>query len=101
MHPNHPCVPRLDLLAHDNSLCAVLPSWNDTPTKAVMISFVEKVTQKGSSHFVAPEDRVAAFDNDGTFWTERTMYTQLAFVIARVQAMAPDHPEWKDKDPSQ
>ena len=27
------------------------------------------------------------------------MYFQLAFVIHRVKALAPQHPEWKDKDP--
>jgi phosphoglycolate phosphatase-like HAD superfamily hydrolase len=76
-----------------------LPSWNDTPTKAAVMSFVEKVTQAGSPDFVRPEDRIAVFDNDGTLWTEQPMYTQLAFIIDRVKAMAPDHPEWKDKEP--
>lgn len=77
----------------------MLPSWNDTPTKAAVMSFVEKVTQEGSPDFVRPEDRIAVFDNDGTLWTEQPMYTQLAFIIDRVKAMAPDHPEWKDKEP--
>jgi len=77
----------------------VLPSWNDTPTKAAIMSFVEKVTQEGSPDFVMPADRVAVFDNDGTLWSEQPMYTQLAFIIARVKAMAPDHPEWMDKEP--
>jgi phosphoglycolate phosphatase-like HAD superfamily hydrolase len=76
-----------------------LPSWNDTPTKTAIISFVEKVTKESSPDFVRPEDRIAVFDNDGTLWTEQPMYTQFAFVIDRVKAMAPDHPEWKDKEP--
>jgi phosphoglycolate phosphatase-like HAD superfamily hydrolase len=76
-----------------------LPSWNDTPTKAAIISFVEKVTQEGSPDFVPPADRVAVFDNDGTLWVEQPIYTQLAFIIDRVKAMAPAHPEWKDKEP--
>ena len=77
----------------------MLPSWNDTPTKAAVMSFVEKVTQEGSPDFLKPEDRIAVFDNDGTLWTEQPMYTQLAFIIDRVKAMAPDHPEWQDKEP--
>jgi phosphoglycolate phosphatase-like HAD superfamily hydrolase len=77
----------------------VLPSWNDTPTKAAIVSFVEQVSQEGSPHFVRPEDRVAVFDNDGTLWSEQPMYTQLAFVIDRVKAMAPAHPEWKAEEP--
>jgi hypothetical protein len=76
-----------------------LPSWNDTPTKASIVSFVEKVTQDGSPDFVRHEDRVAVFDNAGTLWCEQPMYTQLAFVIDRVKAMASQHPEWKDKEP--
>jgi phosphoserine phosphatase len=48
---------------------------------------------------VRPEDRIATFDNDGTLWTEQPMYTQLAFALDRVKAMAPQHPEWKDKQP--
>jgi len=45
------------------------------------------------------EQRVAVFDNDGTLWSEQPMYVQLAFVLDRVKAMAPLHPEWKDKQP--
>jgi hypothetical protein len=37
--------------------------------------------------------------NDGTLWCEQPMYTQLTFIIDRVKAMAPDHPEWQDKEP--
>lgn len=28
------------------------------------------------------------------------MYFQFLFVLDRVKALAPQHPEWKDKDPS-
>ncbi len=76
-----------------------LPSWNDTPTKAAIVSFVEKVTKQGSPEFVKPADRIAVFDNDGTLWSEQPMYNQLAFAIDRVKAMAPEHPEWKTKEP--
>jgi hypothetical protein len=52
-----------------------------------------------SADFVAPADRIATFDNDGTLWVEQPMYVQLAFALDRVKAMAPMHPEWKDKQP--
>jgi phosphoserine phosphatase len=39
------------------------------------------------------------FDNDGTLWLEYPMYTQLLFVFDRIRALAPQHPEWKDKEP--
>ncbi|WP_432431678.1 HAD family hydrolase [Rhizobium leguminosarum] len=76
-----------------------LPSWNDTASKAAIVSFVEKVTGQGSPDFVPENERVAVFDNDGTLWVEHPMYTQLAFVLDRVKALAPQHPEWKETQP--
>jgi phosphoglycolate phosphatase-like HAD superfamily hydrolase len=76
-----------------------LPSWNDGPTKKSIVEFVEKVTKKGSPEFVPVEDRVATFDNDGTLWAEQPLYFQFLFALDRVKALAPEHPEWKDKEP--
>jgi hypothetical protein len=77
----------------------VLPSWNDGAAKSSIVEFVTAVTTQGGPDYVAPEDRVAVFDNDGTLWSEQPMYVQLAFALDRVKAMAPDHPEWKDAEP--
>ncbi|MFC7336469.1 HAD family hydrolase [Haloferula chungangensis] len=76
-----------------------LPSWNETDSKKAITDFVEKVTKEGSSDFVPVPERIATFDNDGTLWTEQPMYFQLFFAIDRVKEMAPDHPEWKTKEP--
>lgn len=76
-----------------------LPSWNKGTVKTSIVEFVKKVTQKGSTHFVPVAERIAAFDNDGTLWAEQPMYFQLAFAIDRVKALAPQHPEWKEKEP--
>ncbi|WP_432444970.1 HAD family hydrolase [Rhizobium leguminosarum] len=76
-----------------------LPSWNDTASKAAIVSFVEKVTGQGSPDFVPEPERVAVFDNDGTLWVEHPMYTQLAFALDRVKVLAPQHPEWKETQP--
>jgi phosphoglycolate phosphatase-like HAD superfamily hydrolase len=76
-----------------------LPSWNDGPAKAAIISFVSDVTLEGSAHFVPPSERIATFDNDGTLWSEQPIYFQLAFALYRVKAMAPQHPEWKNRQP--
>ena len=76
-----------------------LPSWNDTAPKKAIIAFVEKVTKEGSSDFVPPNERIATFDNDGTLWCEQPMYFQLFFALDRVKALAPQHPEWKTKEP--
>jgi phosphoglycolate phosphatase-like HAD superfamily hydrolase len=76
-----------------------LPSWNDGAAKAAITGFVARVTSPGAPGFVPVERRIAAFDNDGTLWTEQPFYFQLAFAIDRVKALAPQHAEWKDKEP--
>jgi len=76
-----------------------LSSWNETTPKKSIIAFVERVTQEGSSDFVPPAERIAVFDNDGTLWAEQPMYFQLLFVADRVKTLAPQHPEWKTKEP--
>jgi phosphoglycolate phosphatase-like HAD superfamily hydrolase len=76
-----------------------LPSWNDTESKRAIIAFVARVTDASSPDFVGRDARIAVFDNDGTLWTEQPMYNQLAFAFDRVRAMAPDHPEWLEKEP--
>ena len=76
-----------------------LPSWHDTATKKAIVTFVEKVTKKGSPDFVPPAERIATFDNDGTLWPSHPMYTQLAFALDRIRALAPRHPEWKTQQP--
>ncbi len=76
-----------------------LSSWNDGPTKKAITDFVAKVTTDGSPDFVKPEDRIATFDNDGTLWCEQPMYFQFLFALDRIHALAPQHPEWKDKEP--
>jgi phosphoglycolate phosphatase-like HAD superfamily hydrolase len=76
-----------------------LASWNDGPAKKSITEFVAKVTKEGSPDFVPPEERIATFDNDGTLWCEQPMYFQLLFALDRVKALAPQHPEWKTKEP--
>jgi haloacid dehalogenase-like hydrolase len=44
-------------------------------------------------------ERIAVFDNDGTLWCEQPMYFQLFFALDRVKTLAPQHPEWKTKEP--
>ena len=76
-----------------------LPSWNDTATRKAIVAFVEKVTKEGSPDFVPGPERIATFDNDGTLWAEQPIYFQLRFALDRVKALAPQHPEWKKKQP--
>jgi phosphoglycolate phosphatase-like HAD superfamily hydrolase len=76
-----------------------LPSWNDGKAKKSVVEFVAKVTKEGGADFVPPAERIAVFDNDGTLWAEQPMYFQFLFALDRVKALAPQHPEWKTKEP--
>jgi haloacid dehalogenase-like hydrolase len=76
-----------------------LPSWNDGAAKRSIIEFVTKVTTPGSPDFVSVPERIATFDNDGMLWCEQPMPVQLYFALDRVKALAPQHPEWKTKEP--
>jgi phosphoglycolate phosphatase-like HAD superfamily hydrolase len=76
-----------------------LPSWNETTPKKTIIAFVDRVTKEGSPDFVPPNERIATFDNDGTLWAEQPMYFQFLFAIDRIKALAPQHQEWKTKEP--
>jgi phosphoglycolate phosphatase-like HAD superfamily hydrolase len=76
-----------------------LPSWNDSLSKTRIVEFVNAVTDRSRKDYVAPAERVAVFDNDGTLWAEQPMYFQLFFALDRVKALAPQHPEWKTQEP--
>jgi len=76
-----------------------LSSWNEGQTKQAIIKFVQEVTNKSSPKYVSPEQRIATFDNDGTLWCEQPMYFQGFFTVDRVKALAPQHPEWKERQP--
>jgi hypothetical protein len=76
-----------------------LPSWNAGAAKRSTIEFVTKVTTAGSPDFVPDAERIAVFDNDGTLWCEQPVPVQLYFALDRVSALAPQHPEWKTKEP--
>jgi phosphoserine phosphatase len=76
-----------------------LPSWNDGAARSSITNFVARVTTQGGPDFVPPDQRIATFDNDGTLWIEQPMYVQLAFILDRVKALAPQNPGWKTKQP--
>ncbi len=83
------------VVAADNPLS----SWNDGPAKKAILEFVAAVTDENTKDYVPAEERIAVFDNDGTLWVEYPMYTQVLFALDRVKKLAPQHPEWKTKQP--
>lgn len=73
-----------------------LASWHEGATKRSITDFVARVTKASGEDYVAPEQRIATFDNDGTLWAEQPFYFQLAFALDRLKVLAPQHPEWHD-----
>jgi len=78
-----------------------LPSWNDGAVKQSILTFVGDAADPSSARFVPEDDRIAVFDNDGTLWSEKPTYFQLLFILDRIRALAPEHPEWRSQQPFQ
>jgi phosphoglycolate phosphatase-like HAD superfamily hydrolase len=76
-----------------------LASWNDGVATQGILDFVRATTAQGSKDFVAPENRIVTFDQDGTLWVEHPLYTQAMFALDRVYALASQHPEWTSQEP--
>src|SRR6266550_2393983 len=77
----------------------LLPSWNEGAAKQAIFDFVRLTTDRSSLSYVAPEERVAVFDQDGTLWVEHPMYTQVVYCLERVPAVVEKRPELKDVEP--
>ncbi|MBE8951681.1 MAG: haloacid dehalogenase-like hydrolase [Quinella sp. 1Q7] len=60
--------------------------WNDdSPTLQKLVAFVEDVTNPISANYIPPEDRIATFDMDGTFYCETApIYFQESMLMHRV-----------------
>ena len=78
---------------------AELASWNDTPTRAAIVDFVDRVTSEGGRDYIPPSERIATFDNDGTLWCEKPMPIELGFILARLREMAETDESLRDKQP--
>lgn len=75
-----------------------LPSWRDGPAKQAILRFVRDTTTGGSPDFVAPADRIAIFDNDGTLWREDPR-AELLFVAHLARARADADPKLGAQSP--
>jgi phosphoglycolate phosphatase-like HAD superfamily hydrolase len=86
-------------VAESKTVSDPLPSWNDGATKQAIIQFVHATTDSGASGFVAPEERIATFDQDGTLWVEHPLYSQLFYCFDRVGAVVKAKPALKNVEP--
>ncbi|GGA69051.1 haloacid dehalogenase [Neiella marina] len=76
--------------------CAVadeLASWQPGEAKQRLISFVQQVSDANSAHFVAPSERIAVVDNNGTLWAEQPASPQLLFAMAQAKNMVKANPQ--------
>jgi len=73
-----------------------LPSWSDGAPRAAILDFVARVTDANGVDFVAPAERIAVFDNDGTLIVEQPSVVQFEFLYARIRQLSGEHPEWRD-----
>jgi phosphoserine phosphatase len=93
-HPGGPSRPhRLKAMAD-----AVLASWNEGKAKADILDFMTRATTNGPD-FVAPADRIAAFDNDGTLWVEQPLPPQFDFVFGKWAEEIRDDPSLATQQP--
>ena len=76
-----------------------LPSWAEGPARQAVLDVIAAVTDADGPDFVAPEDRIATFDNDGTLWVEKPTYVQATLMFERLRRIAPQHPEWRSQEP--
>jgi hypothetical protein len=85
--------------AHAHAQTDPRSSWSDGPAKKAILEFVQVTTDKANPKFVPPEARIATFDQDGTTWVERPMYTQVVYWLEQVRVLAENKPELKDVEP--
>jgi phosphoglycolate phosphatase-like HAD superfamily hydrolase len=76
-----------------------LPSWNDGAAKQAIVAFVKETTTPGSAMFVPEAERIATFDQDGTLWVEKPMYSQVVYCLDRVPAVVKANPELANVEP--
>jgi phosphoglycolate phosphatase-like HAD superfamily hydrolase len=76
-----------------------LASWNDGPAKQAILDFVHKTTDSASASFVAPVERIATFDQDGTLWVEHPMYSQVIYCLEQVPVLVNTKPKLANVEP--
>ena len=83
---NAQAMPREEIAKINVVTAADFQYWrDDSPTKQKIIAFVTDVTNPNSKNYIPPEDRIATFDMDGTFYCETApLYFQEMMFFHRV-----------------
>jgi len=76
-----------------------LSSWNDNETKQRIIDFVKDVTDPEGELYVPAEERIAAFDLDGTLFCEKPLYLQVLIAAEGLYDLAEKDPALREEYP--
>jgi phosphoglycolate phosphatase-like HAD superfamily hydrolase len=76
-----------------------LPSWNNGDAKQAILKFVHVTTDSTDSAFVKPGERIATFDQDGTLWVEKPIYSQVMYCLDRIPEVVKAKPALKNVEP--
>lgn len=76
-----------------------LSAWRDGPVKTRIADFIERVTDPQSPDFVAPEERVATFDMDGTILCEKPDYFEVFVAMTELCDRAKRDPAVAHRQP--
>jgi hypothetical protein len=68
-----------------------LPSWRPGPTRDAIEAFLD------AAEMLPVEQRVAAFDNDGTLWCEKPQYAQIEFLLRELRAAIAEKPDLAER----
>ena len=76
---------RAEIAAINVEIASDFQYWNDdSPTKRKIIEFVENAIDPMNPYYIPPEDRIATFDMDGTFYCETApLYFQETMFLYR------------------
>ncbi len=77
-------------MTEDSMNDRLLPSWRDGATRSTLLDFLEATDD------IAPENRLAVYDNDGTLWCEKPRYTQLDFFVWQLRQSVHQRPALRD-----
>ena len=76
-----------------------LTSWNDTKTKQAVLDFVASTADENSPDYIAPAERIAAFDNDGTLWVEQPAPAQTGLLFGKIVEQIKADPSLAAEEP--
>jgi phosphoserine phosphatase len=76
-----------------------LSSWNDTPARQAILDFLEASSDAADPGYIPPNDRIAAFDNDGTLWVEQPAPAQVGLLLGKLMDRVKSDPSLAEQDP--